>query len=209
MPKIIDITGQTFGRLTVISTAQRVDGKVAWKCECECGTECIKKGMNLRAGKTKSCGCLKIDVSGARFRTHGLTDSPEYKVWAVAKERCYRVNNPKYKSYGARGIAMCDRWRYSFSNFIEDMGKRPPPHPINGPYSIERTDNDGDYCPENCKWATIIEQANNTRTNRFITYKNETLTLQQWSRRTGIIRETIAARLNAGWSVHHALFKMP
>ena len=140
-------------------------------------------------------------------KTHQLSKTVEYKIWAVAKERCYRVNGPKYKTYGARGIKMCDRWKHSFENFLADMGNRPDPHPAKGAYSIERIDNDGDYCPDNCKWATIDEQANNTRANRFITHKGETLTLMQWSRRTGVRRETIANRINKGWDIERALYE--
>ena len=138
-------------------------------------------------------------------KTHQLTGSVEYKIWAVAKERCYRINSPKYKTYGARGIAMSDDWRDSFESFIRDMGNRPSPHPIEGSYSIERIDNDGDYCAENCKWATRKEQANNTRTNRYITFRGVTLTLNQWAEKVGIKRETIAYRINKGWSIDEAL----
>lgn len=120
---------------------------------------------------------------------------PEYKVWASMKNRCY---NPKdrrsWLPYGGRGITICERWRNSFAAFLADMGRRPSPQ-----HQLDRIDNDGPYCPENCRWATRKEQANNRRNNHFITHDGVTLTLTQWAERTGIPYGTLKARLKAGW----------
>lgn len=123
----------------------------------------------------------------------------EYRLWSRIKERCYRVKHQHYKSYGARGIRMCDRWLLSFAAFLQDMG----PIPEGG--TIERIDVNGHYCPENCKWATNIEQQNNKRTNVKLTFNGKTQTAAQWARELGINRYRIYNRLNDGWSHEECL----
>lgn len=145
-------------------------------------------------------------IEGCERRHHGngLCDAhsklkmreeqPEYTAWQEIKRRCYNKNCIGYSDYGGRGIEMCDRWRNDFKSFLADMGKRPSEE-----YSIERQDVNGNYEPENCKWATLFEQANNKRNNRFITYEGKSLTCSQWSRLTGIPRIVIYNRLYMGW----------
>ncbi len=136
------------------------------------------------------------------FYKHGLCKTAEYKLWSWMHSRCYCKSNPSYANYGGRGIKVCDRWRNSVQAFIEDMGLRPTPK-----HTLERINNDGDYEPNNVRWATRKEQAQNKRiksNSRFITFKGETLTLTQWSRKTGIPGNHLRWRLRH-WSVEKAL----
>ena len=127
--------------------------------------------------------------------THGMSRTPEYQAWKNMKKRCFNPNTKQYSDWGGRGITVCDRWKNSFENFFADMGLKPT-----AKHSIDRIDNDGDYCPENCKWATNAEQQNNQRTNRLITIGCVTLTIAQWAKEMGFARNLISCRLKAGWS---------
>ena len=127
--------------------------------------------------------------------THGMSRTPEYQAWKNMKKRCFNPNTKQYSDWGGRGITVCDRWKNSFENFLADMKLKPTPK-----HSIDRIDNDGDYCPENCKWATNAEQQNNQRTNRLITIGCVTLTIAQWAKEMGFARNLISCRLKAGWS---------
>ena len=127
--------------------------------------------------------------------THGLRNTKEYGIWNRIKDRCYNVNNKRYQDYGGRGICMSDEWKKFFKAFYEDMGNRP-----SDKHSVDRIDNDGNYCKENCKWSTDIEQANNKRNNVIIEYKGESLNITQWSKRIGINPETLRVRMTNGWT---------
>lgn len=163
-----DLVGQRFGRLTVVSRASNRRNKSYWSCKCECGGEIVAQGVQMRSGRTHSCGCLQRDLASAARITHGATKRgqrwPEWGVWRQMINRCYRKATEAYSRYGARGICVCDRWRFgdgqmsAFECFIADMGRRPSPD-----LSIERMNNDGNYEPSNCKWATSAEQAANRR----------------------------------------------
>lgn len=170
-----------------------------WLCICECGSERTVFRSNLVTGRSKSCGCFNLEKV-KEGRKHGMAGSPEAKAWGAMKQRCLNPNNPKYASYGGRGITVCDRWRESFESFYEDMGARPSPE-----HSIDRVDNDGPYSPENCRWATRTEQARNQGTNRPISFRGETLCLSEWAERTGLQYDTLKARLQYGWTVEDAL----
>lgn len=139
--------------------------------------------------------------TGLFVKTHGMWRSPEYRVWSWMLERCYYKRSKCYGNYGGRGITVCHRWRRSFEAFYEDMGQKPSKG-----HSIERVDNNRGYCKENCKWATVLEQANNKRTSRYLTFRGETKTMTQWSRATGIKKATIWYRLTvSGWDVERSL----
>ena len=190
MGKLIELTGKKFGRWTVVSEAGRGKRRaVTWLCRCECGTQKVISGNNLRSGNTKSCGCLSQELSSRRNRTHGMYGTPVYKVWIRMRNRCNNPNNTAYKDYGGRGIKVCTRWD-SFETFYADMGERPKG------LTIERIDNNGSYEPTNCKWATTTEQHRNTRTNRMIKYGGESKCVSAWAEELGIKYSILYGRLN-------------
>jgi len=135
------------------------------------------------------------------YYTHGLSETPEYHSWESMKQRCLNPNHKHYSNYGGRGIAVCDRWLNSSENFLADMGTKPTPK-----HSLDRINNDGDYSPENCRWATKAEQANNKRTNKpLITIGNKTYTIVQWAKKMDISASVIWKRLKLGWSEYKAV----
>lgn len=187
-----DISGERFGRLLAIEESGRnkIDRSIMWECLCDCGNTKRVRSYNLISGSTKSCGCLRRELTIERGRksktTHNLSRTPEYGVWRDMKQRCLNPNNKWYHRYGGRGISVCERWMKSFVYFYEDMGKRPGKE-----YSIERIDNDGNYEPTNCKWATDKEQGNNTcSTNVTYPYNGESLTRADVIERFGISHST-------------------
>jgi len=142
---------------------------------------------------------------GRTQQKHGLTHGPEWKAWDAARSRCYREKDKGFKWYGARGIKMCDRWRYSFANFLEDMGRRPKGKKR---YTLERKDSNGDYEPGNCEWATYEAQLNNRPSfNRYIKLRGRRMTIAQAARKVGLTRNAVYARLRRGWSEKEALRK--
>ncbi len=171
-----------------------------WRCICDCGNKTEVHQSNLVSGNTTSCGCKSSRLTlPKRNTTHGMSKSATYSSWSAMKDRCYQESHKEYKRYGALGITVCRRWRNSFENFLQDMGERPPGH------SLERLDGSKGYKPSNCVWATIYQQANNRRNNRIITNGKESMTLAQWSRKTGISAQTIWQRINRGWDIKRAL----
>lgn len=209
-PKAIDEAGKAYGRLTVIECAGRDSkSRLLWRCYCDpklggCGNETIVRGVYLRRGETRSCGCLERDNRLTSSVTHGHTvareRSPEYWTWIAMKARCLIESATGYKDYGGRGIRICERWVDSFAVFLADMGPKTSPK-----HSIERIDNNKGYEPGNCRWATRKEQNRNTRNNRMLTHEGVTMCLVDWANKTGINRTTIASRLKSGWSVKDAL----
>ena len=147
-------------------------------------------GRDVLSTQTATMGKIK----------HGKTETAEYRTWTKIKERCYNANSDRFKDYGGRGIKVCDRWLHSFENFLADMGLKPTPK-----HSIERNQNDGDYAPDNCVWATPKQQGNNRRDNHVLTFNGQTLTVTEWAETTGIERNAIYYRLRAGWGVEKAL----
>lgn len=185
-----DFTGQTFNRLTVLSFHGKTkSGNSVWKCKCTCGNTSNVIGSLLINGGTKSCGCLVGELSKIRNATHGYTrvgnHAPEYNAWESMKRRCYKTADNRYHRYGARGITVCERWLEGFENFIEDMGCKPTSE-----HSLDRIDNDKNYEPLNCRWATDPQQRRNKSTNRWIEYNGEKLILQDWVNNYGLIRSS-------------------
>lgn len=155
--------------LTVLKEAPKINRGRRVFCICDCGKETIVAVGHLRSGHTKSCGCLPFK--------HNMRYSKEYKAYHLIISRCYNKNDTNFNNYGGRGIKVCDRWLDGFINFYEDMGKKP-----SNDYSIDRyPNNDGNYEPNNCRWANRHEQSRNKRTNRFIDYNGESMILEDWS----------------------------
>lgn len=166
MPTKRNLVGQRFGRLTVAAEGGRDShGSVMWECVCDCGTTRTLLGSNLTAGRTRSCGCLRKEVTSVRRTIHGHTSkgriTVEYSTWVRMISRCENRQDARWPDYGGRGITVCTRWRESFAAFFEDMGPRPE-----GRYSLDRVDNNAGYAPDNCRWATASEQAYNRRPKR-------------------------------------------
>ncbi len=201
----IDLTGQLFGRLTVVAFAKTdKHGNAQWICQCSCGETTTVWSSALRRNLTQSCGCLRKAATSARRSTHGKSaGDPTYRVWTGMKKRCENPNSHGYARYGGRGIAVCTRWE-DFALFLEDMGPKPEG------CSIERLDVDKGYAPDNCRWIPCAEQARNKSTSRKITAAGETLLLVDWAARTGIAETTIASRIDKlGWSAERAVTTPP
>lgn len=190
MSTLIDLTGRTFGRLTVLNR-HGDQLPVKWVCQCTCGEITIVFPGHLKSGATTSCGCYQKERTSERSITHGLSDTTEYEIWKGIIKRCENTSDHAYADYGGRGIRVCDRWRHSFENFYADMGPRPSLE-----YSIDREDNNGHYEPSNCRWATRIEQNNNRRSNRKVTYQNQEMTLSEIARLTGMPYHRLFARVH-------------
>lgn len=182
--KRADLTGHTFGRLTALAYAPQKGPKgrirSAWKCQCACGQIIYALTETLVGRKTSSCGCLRTEMLISRSLTHGATigrrPTREYKSWQHAKARCHTPTDHKYRIYGARGITMSDQWRKSFSAFLADMGECPPGK------TLDRINTNGNYCKQNCRWATRIEQGSNRRDNIIIHRPSGDVTLKELSR---------------------------
>lgn len=199
----VPMIGAIFGRLTVVADAGIVSSrKRAWRCRCSCGRERIVRANNLRSGGSKSCGSCEKSDHPRRKRPRWHSARPEYRAWRSMINRCTRTSQKDYPAYGGRGIRVCDRWMHSFAAFMEDMGERPDG------MSLDRIDNDGNYEPHNCRWATAEQQMNNRRANHVLTLDGDTMTMAQWARRIGISRSLMAWRIEA-WGSERALRTPP
>lgn len=193
-----DRVGCRFGRLVVLDRAENIGTRVAWVCACDCGNLTIAITSNLTRGHTQSCGCMKKERAGRAQLKHGRSKTPIYGVWCNMRTRCENKNNARYADYGARGTKVCERWLV-FDNFYADMGDAPEG------MTLDRKDNDGDYSPENCRWATPQEQNSNTRKNTFLTFAGKTQTVSAWAHEKGMRQSRLWLRLAAGWTVDKAL----
>lgn len=195
-----NLTGRVIGRWTVLAYAGRSASYVAyWNCQCACGAMRTVAHKHMLSGESTSCGCAIAEKTSRRQKTHGKSRTPEYISWGGMLERCSCAESKSYHNYGGRGITVCDRWQ-TFEHFLADMGPRPTPK-----HSLDRKDNNGDYCPDNCRWATKKEQANNRRGNSRWEYRGEVKTLSAWAEYAGIPHSTLRNRLLAGCSIQDAI----
>lgn len=183
----IDLTGKTFGRLTVLEYVETIKKDAYWRCRCECGSLKITSSNALRTGHTRSCGCLRKEWC------HGYSNTSEYHSWVAMIQRCTNPKDPGYQNYGGRGIQVDPRWM-NFRAFIADMGSKPTPY-----HSISRKDNNGNYVPSNCEWTTTYEQNRNKRGIRYVLIEGQQRLALDVAREHGIHPGTLYSRLEHGW----------
>ena len=207
MSKLVDRTGEKYGHLTALHRASdkiySSGRKVAmWTCLCECGNEIDVCTNSLRTGATRSCGCWNDEQrksSETKFKKHGESNTRLYECWHAMKRRCSDKNN---KNYGGRGVMVCKEWAENYENFATWAKE----NGYNDDLTLDRIDPNKNYCPENCKWSTNIEQQRNKRNNRIIKFNGEAHTLSEWSDITGINRHTISTRIDRlNWTIKKAL----
>nr|DAG62938.1 MAG TPA: hypothetical protein [Caudoviricetes sp.] len=208
MGKFIDLTGQRFGRLEVLALADDYVSpkgciKKCWLCICDCGNKTIVTSSDLKSGHTKSCGCLPKQIIGEVSRKHGKRHTKIYHRWLDMKQRCYNPNNSHYKSYGGRGITVCDEWKDNFQAFYDWA--------INNGYSdslsIERIDVNGNYIPSNCKWIPMTNQARNKVNTIYFEYDGEIKTLAEWAEIKDVKYNTLLRRVRTGTKPEFMFYK--
>ena len=199
---IIDLTGQRFGRWVVLKKAppRPQKGGSYWVCQGDCGTVSEVYGKSLRKGSSSSCGCWRKEWASATNAIHGMCKTRLYRTWSHMMDRCYRPRTRNYQRYGGRNISVCDEW-HSFLGFAEWA--------LNNGYSdnltIDRVDNNGNYCPQNCRWVDYTTQANNRSNNHLVSISGETKTIAEWSRIYGIDYSLIRQRMYLGWDEEKAI----
>lgn len=209
----MNLINKKFGRWFVIE--KDVQKRDYWICKCDCGTIRSVWQKNLLNKHSQSCGCISKEICSKRMTKlntkHNLVNTKLYGVWHSMLQRCYYKRHQGYKNYGGRGIKVCDEWKNNFENFYKWAYKNGYKEELQNygknKWTIDRIDVNKDYAPNNCRWITPLEQGNNKRNNRFITYQNKTMTLNQWSRYLGINRVTLSDRLKSGWSIKDAFTK--
>ena len=203
-----DITGQKYGKLTVLGLAEHCPGKWSkWLCQCDCpaGTTVVafKENLTKKGGHTTSCGCINQQRAKMFRYKHGLTGTPEFSSWRRMMARCYDSRERKYQDYGGRGITVHGPW-HDAAVFVAGMGPKPTPK-----HEIDRINNDGNYEPGNCRWATRKEQMNNTRACHYLEHDGKRMTVTQWSEYLGWSRAMLFSRLQDGWDVARILTTPP
>lgn len=199
MVKPLNLTGERFGRLLVQERGEGSKGHTRFWCQCDCGQRKLIASTALMQGVTVSCGCVMRSVA----KTHGKYATKEYTTWKGMWQRCTNPNRNSYRLYGARGIGVCERWE-SFEMFLEDIGPAPTMR-----HTLDRVNPNGNYCPENCRWATSLQQGNNRRNNRRVSLNGQENTVSEWARILGMNKATLTNRLNKGWSEEQALTTPP
>lgn len=201
MINFIDLTGQRFGRLVVIERIKNDEkGYVQWLCQCDCGNKIKVFSNNLRKGNTKSCGCLRKDKAKEIFTKHKKCNSRLYVVWRDMKRRCTNPHSKDFINYGARGIKVCKDWEnfkifeeWAIKNGYDEKAQK-------GKCTLDRINNNGNYQPNNCRWVTAKEQANNRKSNHYITINNKTHTIAQWAEIYQIKPYIITNRIRRNWN---------
>jgi hypothetical protein len=191
----VSLINKTFGRLTVIEEIKKRGKNRYFKCLCQCGKYTETQYGGLTGGTSKSCGCLMRENSsrqGKKNMTHGMTKTPMYRVWCAMRNRCYNPNVRGYSDYGGRGIKVCKAWKNSFEQFLQDMGERPEGA------QIDRIDNNGNYCKENCRWASRTTNARNKRTSMYIVFNGVETHIVEISKQCNINAATLRARIRSG-----------
>lgn len=216
--RLTDLTGMKFGRLTVLRRVvipQKT--RTYWECVCECTRLHTVSASVLRTGKSKSCGCFRREMMREEGKVRNLRhgegsngkESPEYRTWSAMLSRCNNEKHRNYVNYGGRGITVCERWSL-YENFLMDMGRRPSDR-----HSLDRIDNDAGYSPENCRWATYVQQNNNQRRDKkecvfkgsdLFENQGRSQTIRDWCKELGRKLETYRARRRIGMSIEEALF---
>lgn len=199
-----DLTGRTFNALTVLYRAENRGHKVMWHCKCACGREIDVWQSHLKEGQ-KSCGCMTKQLISESSKTHGESNTRLYSIWHRMRDRCNNPRQKDYDRYGGRGIQICEEWNdyEAFKRWAIQAG-----YDENAPFmqcTIDRINNNKGYSPDNCRWATAKEQANNRSSNHWMTYHGETHNMSEWADITGIDKVTIMSRLRRGWSDERAL----
>ena len=195
------VTGSKYNRLVVEKAVRVFDktinrNRLKYQCRCDCGGQINATANQLINATVVSCGCYGRQRKKTGNLIHGWTGTPEHATWMNMVARCYNSKSQRYRRYGGRGIKVCERWIVDFQNFLADMGPRPKGKIR---YTIERIDNDGNYEPSNCYWATYKTQLRNTRRNRQLTVDGFTKTVAEWAEITGLTRSCIYHRMNVGW----------
>lgn len=204
--KRVDLVGQKFGRLTVIKSIGSKNQQHIWLCKCECGKETISNTNRLKSGWKRSCGCIQKEQLAKRNKEnakHGLNNHPLHGVWHNMKDRCYRELCSEYQRYGGRGITVCDEWLHDFQAFYDWAIT----HGYTKGLTIDRIDNDGNYEPNNCRWATQKEQQNNRSTNHHLTYNGKTMTISEWADELSVPAYMIRNRVKKGMPIEKILYK--
>lgn len=200
--RLIDLTGQRFGRLTVVERGESLSGHTRWKCVCDCGNECLVHATSLKSGNTTSCGCYKTENAKALYSGVRQKDKRLYGVWNGIKQRCYNKNHKSYKDYGGRGITMDAEWVNNYEAFYNWAMRSGYARGM----EIDRIDNDGSYCEENCRWVPRSMQANNKRNVRLYTIDGVAKSLPQWCKEYGADYEVVYQRVRKlGWPIEDAL----
>jgi hypothetical protein len=195
-------SGQKFNRLTALKGVySKKPNEYKWLFRCGCGNEKIIRKSYVIKGITKSCGCLTKErlKNNPPKRKHGQTGNKVYYTWQAMKDRCLKASNQMFPNYGGRGIKVCDKWLESFENFLEDMGEPPSPK-----HSIDRIDNNGNYEPSNCRWATDKEQSRNKTNTKFVDYKGQEKPLLDWCDELNLSYQLMRGRLLTGWTAERA-----
>lgn len=197
------LIGHKYNQFTVLAYAGFQKGKTCWVCQCECGSQKVIRGNNLRTGTSRNCGCVRRKKITERCTKHGMATkanrSFEYGVWAGMLTRCKNPENPLYRNWAGKGVKVCQEWQ-SFENFHRDMGNSPSKK-----HSLDRINSNGDYCPENCRWADRTTQNNNRRDNIRVSWQGRTWTITELATFVGVPRKLLAQRISNGWDLEKAL----